>query len=121
MANHSQCKDNIYWGSSRLTGFNRIIYNLMTLGKYNSKFEGHEKNSEYFWGDLCKNKIQYVRNFVFNDINTLKVCPIMPYHDQKKPFVKNWFASSNGINLKKVNNLLSESNQDSLIESGGAS
>ena len=34
--------------------------------------------------------------------------------------MKNWFASSNGINLKKFNNLLSESNQDSLIESGGA-
>ena len=120
MANHSQCRENIYWGSHRLTGLNKLFYNLITFGKYNNKFRGHDKNSKYFWGDLCKDKIRYVRNFVFNDINTLSMCPYMPYHDMKRPYVNYWFASSNGINLNKFNYLLSESNQDALIESGGA-
>ena len=43
MANHSQCKDNIYWGSSRLTGFNRIIYNLMTLESTILNLKGMKK------------------------------------------------------------------------------
>lgn len=120
MANHSQCIDNIYWGSYRLTGINRLIYDVITFGKYSSKFKGHQNDSKYFWGDYCQEKIKYVRNFVFSDINTLKMCPFMPYHDEKKPFVNYWFASSNGHNVTAFNKLISESNQDRLVELGGA-
>jgi len=79
MANHSANRENIYWGSHRLSGSRRVIYNLLTLFKSNKFYKGHDESSPYFWGDLCKEYITYVRNFVFSDINTLKCCPYMPY------------------------------------------
>src|SRR5947209_2288232 len=75
MANHSGCNEAIYWGNCRLTGINQVVYNLLHLNKYNGMFQGHVENSPLFWGDLCREKVKYVRNFVFGDINTLKQCP----------------------------------------------
>ena len=120
MANHSRCKNNIYWGDARLSGLQKNLYNLLTLGKNKNLFTGHDPGSKYFWGDICKKKIKYVRNFVFNEINTLKKCPQMPYYDKNKPFVNNWFASTNGINCNEFIKVISESNQDRLEEENGA-
>lgn len=120
LANHAGCKESIYWGSCRLTGFNKFIYNLLTKNRHNGLFQGHIEDSEYFWGDICKDKIQYVRNFVYQDINTLKACPIMPYYDPQRPFVNYWFSSSEGPDIIKFNECISEKNQDRLEEEGGA-
>ena len=120
MANHSTNKENIYWGSLRLSQSRKIIYNILTLFKKNKYYEGHNESSPYFWGDLCEENISYVRNFVFSDINTLKYCPYMPYQDLTKPFVKYWFSSSDGNNVKKFNNCTSDQNQDRLEKEGGA-
>jgi len=120
MANHSLCKNNIYWGDARFSGIEKLCYNLLTLGKNINFFKGHIPGSKYFWGDICEQKIKYVRNFVFNDINTLKKCPQMPYHDNKKPFVNNWFASTNGIHCNEFLKVISELNQDRLEQEGGA-
>jgi hypothetical protein len=76
--------------------------------------------SQFFWGDICKERIAYVRNFVFRDINTLKKCPFMPYHDKKKPYVRFWFSSSDGGNVSRFNDCIHERNQDRLEEEGGA-
>ena len=81
-------KENIYWGSQRLSGNRKIIYNILTFLKNNKYYEGHKESSPYFWGDFCKEYISYVRNFVFSDINTLKCCPYMPYQDLTKPWIK---------------------------------
>ena len=120
MANHYANQENIYWGPNRLTGFQRIIYNILTRFKWKNYFQGHDEMSSYFWGDLCKKHVTYVRNFVFSDINTLKCCPYMPYKDTTKPYVNYWFASTDGDNLKKFNRCLSNENQDRLEEEGGA-
>ena len=120
MANHSANEDNIYWGSHRLSGSRKLIYNIITRFKKNTLYKGHEKSSPYFWGDLCKEKITYVRNFVFSDINTLKKCPYMPYRDETKPYVNYWFASSEGNNVKMFNKCISDENQDQLETEGGA-
>ena len=120
MANHSANRENIYWGSHRLSGSRRVIYNLLTLFKSNKFYKGHDESSPYFWGDLCKEYITYVRNFVFSDINTLKCCPYMPYQDYTKPYVNYWFASSEGNNVKMFNKCISDENQDRLEEEGGA-
>jgi hypothetical protein len=61
-----------------------------------------------------------VRNFSFNEINTLKVCPQMPYHDPSRPFVRYWFASSNGSHVHPFCETLKEANIDRLVEEGGA-
>lgn len=120
MANHSSNKENIYWGADRLSGFRKIIYNILTRFKKNNYYKGQDSSSLYFWGDLCKKNITFVRNFVFSDINTLKKCPYMPYKDIGKPFVNYWFASSEGNNSKKFIKCISNENQDRLEKEGGA-
>ena len=120
MANHSENKENIYWGSDRLSGSRKFVYNILTLFKRNKYYLGHDNSSKFFWGDLCKQNIKYVRNFVFSDINTLKNCPFMPYKDQTKPFVNYWFASSEGNNAETFIKCISDKNQDRLEEEGGA-
>lgn len=118
--NHSCNEESMYWGDARLTGWRRLAYNLLTRFHSHSRFRGHVEGDRYFWGDLCKDKIKYYRNFVFRDINTLKMCPLMPYHDPTKPYVNNWFASSDGHDLATFNTCLSEENQDRLEAEGGA-
>ncbi|TAJ12112.1 hypothetical protein DMA11_14190 [Marinilabiliaceae bacterium JC017] len=117
--NHTGCDDSIYWGDERLRGINRMFYNVLTCFRNSGKFMGTLESSDLFWGDKCKEYIKYVRNFVYSDINTLKACPYMPYFDERKPFVNNWFASSEGANCHTFCQTISEINQDRLEEESG--
>ncbi len=118
-ANHSD-GEAIYWGESRLTGVNTWLYRLLNPSRGGGKHRCHIEGDEHFWGDLCRDRIRYYRNFVFSDINTLKACPIMPYHDPLRPYVNHWFASSEGSEVKTFCQCLSEENQDRLEREGGA-
>lgn len=120
MANHVGCREGIYNGSARLTGFNRGIYNAATFFRNHQRFRGHLKGDPLFWGDHCKNRIAYVRNFVIPEINTLSVCPFMPYHDPSRPWVNHWFASSEGANAASFVRCIDEASQDRLEADGGA-
>ena len=122
MANHTGCSESIYWGRARVSGTQRVIYDLLRLkpDRYNSVFHGHIETSPLFWGDLCRAKIKYVRNFALSDINTLKACPAMPYRDPARPYVNYWFAASEGPSLKSFTETMSEANQDRLAREGGA-
>jgi hypothetical protein len=120
MANHYN-RDAIYWGSARLTGsISRAVYGASTLSKNNNRFRGEIEGEPEFWGDLCRDRIEYCRNFVYADIDTLAVCPWMPYHDPLRPFVRNWYSAADGANIKNYLRMLTESNQDRLEEQGGA-
>ncbi len=118
--NHVGCRDSLYWGAARLSGFRRSIYHLLTRFQNRGISAGHLEDSDWFWGDLCKAHIKYVRNFVYSDINTLKMCPYMPYVDRQRPYVNYWFASSEGGDLETFNRMLSEAKQDRLEREGGA-
>jgi hypothetical protein len=118
--NHTGVEESIYWGDARLTGWRAGLYNLLTGFRNHGKYRGHVEGDRYFWGDLCRQKIKYYRNFTFRDVNTLKACPFMPYHDPLRPYVNFWFASSDGHDVRSFNRCLSESNQDRLEEEGGA-
>lgn len=120
LANHAGCLESIYWGNYRLTGVHETIYNLLHLNRRKGVFQGHVEGSPLFWGDVCKEKIKYVRNFVFAEINSLKACPHMPYHDPKREKVNYFFASSEGANVESFVSTLSEKNQDRLMAEGGA-
>jgi hypothetical protein len=120
MANHYNCDENIYFGSDRLTGIRRLAYNVLTGFRNHSRFVGHVPGQPLFWGDICRQRIKYVRNFVFADINTLAACPWMPYHDPERSFVNYWFASSEGAQVSSFNERLSEENQNRLEAEGGA-
>jgi hypothetical protein len=120
MANHSACEENIYWGADRLSGVRRIIYNLATRYKNSGRYRGQIETDPLFWGDLCRERIRYCRGFVYPEINTLSICPHMPYHDPDRPYVNYWYAAAEGPNIDSYLHLLSEPNQDRLEAEGGA-
>ncbi len=99
--NHATNGENIYWGQARLSGWRRTLYNLATRGKRRDISHGHVAGNPLFWGDLCQQRVRYVRNFVFDDLDALAVCPEQPYHDPNKPYVNFWFTSADGANLKR--------------------
>jgi hypothetical protein len=118
--NHAGNRENVYWGDRRLTGANALAYNVMNRFKGYRAYEGHIESSPLFWGDLCRERVRYVRNFVHSDINTLAYCPEMPYHDPARPCVNAWFASTEGADVDLFVDALSEAAQDRLEAEGGA-
>jgi len=103
-----------------MTGTPRLVYDLLTFYSRHGFSRGHVEGDRHFWGDLCRRWIKYVRNFVFADINTLKACPVMPYHDPLRPYANSWFASSDGATVVSLKRCLAEAAQDRLEEEGGA-
>ena len=119
-ANHTGVDESIYWADARLTGWRKYLYNVLTRFRHYGQFRGHIEGDKYFWGDLCRETIKYFRNFTYQDIDTLKACPCMPYHDPLKPYVNYWFASSDGHDVKSFNRCIAEDNQDRLEREGSA-
>jgi hypothetical protein len=117
--NHLGCQENMYWYDARLTSWRRGLYRALTLRRPNGVSRGHVEGDPLFWGDLCREHISYVRNFVFDELNTLAVCPEMPYHNAFRPFVNYWFASANGSSLRRFLGNFTFANLDRLIEEGG--
>lgn len=120
MANHYFAEEGIYWGDARVTGIQRLAYNLLTRWKNAARYRGHVEGDPLFWGDVCRAQIKYVRNFVFAEVNTLKACPFMPYHDPLRPFVNNWFAATEGANRRTFVRTLTQAALDRLEAEGGA-
>jgi taurine transport system substrate-binding protein len=119
LANHVGNLEAIYHGEERVTGVRRALYNVLTHGRRRRLFEGHVPGSPLFWGDLCAERVSYVRNFVYRDVDTLAACPQMPYRDSAKPYVAAWFAASEGANPESFVRTIGEAAQDRLEASGG--
>jgi len=117
--NHVGCLENIYWGDARLSGWRRHLYNLLTGGRRRELFRGHVEGDPLFWGDLCQERVRYVRNFVFDDLNMLALCPELPYHDAARPYVDFWFPSINGGSLECFLRNFTRTRVDRLVEDGG--
>jgi len=116
-ANHSMNTENIYWGRDRLDGsVLRWLYGRMTPWE---RFRGHEEGSEWFWGDVCRQRTRYVRNFTFDGIDTLKINPAMPYHDPRRPYVNLWFSSADGSDGRRFTELIREENVARLERENG--
>ena len=119
MANHYNAEA-IYWGSQRVTPPLRAVYTLATFGRTRGVHFGEVEGHPSFWGDICRERIEYCRNFVFSDINTLAACPWQPYRDPLRPYVNAWYASSEGANVMRFTQTIAEANQDRLEAEGGA-
>ena len=117
MANHYN-GDAMYWGEARLSGPARLIYKAVTRGR--KPHYGHIEGHPCFWGDVCRERIRYCRNFVFRTLNTLRACPFMPYTDPARPYVQAWFAASEGCNFDTFMTSCSDRALDRLEEEGGA-
>jgi hypothetical protein len=120
MSQHYLCRESVYWGADRVSGIRKAAYTALTLGRNRGISHGHKPGHPLFWGDLCREKVRYMRNFAFLNINTLQSCPEMPYHDPERPFVDLWYAATEGHNAERFINALSEENQDRLEAEGGA-
>lgn len=115
--NHSRNKDNLYWGHERFGCILRFLFRK--IKPKSGHFYGDKNSSEYFWGDFSKQHIKFIRNRVFNGINTLKYDPLMPFKEKKKLYSNYWFSSSDGHTIKEFNNLISKDNIDKLkLEKG---
>jgi len=116
---HARNIDNLYCGAHKLDiALFRILERLL----HRSDYQGHIKDSPYFWGDFLRSRIKYVR-LPFHTIpfpNTLKFNPTMPFHDPRRPFVSYWFASSDGSDCARFVKLLREENGLRLKRERGA-
>jgi len=118
-ANHSFNRENLYWGRDRIDQpLLRAAY-AASLRLPQDFYLGHRGGSPFFWGDLCAEHIEYVRNLTFADINLRNVNPSMPYRDPRRPYGNWWFSSSDAENADAFVELVSEENQDRLEQEGG--
>ena len=117
--NHGQNRENMYWGPKRFqTSLLRYIVRLVRRETLNS-YLGEVEGSEYFWGDVCKEYIQFVRGFTFSRLNMLEVNPEMPYRLPETRYVNYWFSTANAPNVHAFNRLLSYDEIDKLEHDGG--
>ena len=115
--NHSNNTENIYWGYERFSGLIRFIYKNLK-GRIAS--EGTNPGSDYFWGDVCKEKFRYIRNRTFNGINTLKEDKRLVYRESRKNKYSNyWFSSSDAMRIEQFLKLLTKENIDKLQNENG--
>lgn len=119
--NHVSNPDNLYWWDRRFEWpFSTIYRWYLHLRRRPLPAGGENIESPYFWGDLAKKNIRYIRNLTFNEINTLRRDPRMPYPINRKLQYSNmWFSSSDGQSVNEFTRLISPDNVDRLCDSGG--
>lgn len=116
---HEKNIENLYCGRHKLD-----LWPLRVLERFthNSDYQGHIDGSPYFWGDIAKQNIDYMRLpfHTLREINTLRINPSMPFYDPLRPYVNRWFASSDGADCHRFNKLLCRENIDRLVRERGA-
>ncbi len=118
-ANHSFNRDNLYWGVGRLDDPTlRLLYRV-AFRQAPDFYQGHCPWSSFWWGDLCSEQIEYVRNLTFSEINLLRVNPSMPYRDPGRPHVRWWFSATDAEDAEEFNHMLRPENQRRLEAEGG--
>ena len=88
---HSKNAENIYWEAK--VAPSRPLRRILSLYTRHHSL-GDEEGSPYFWGDVCHEKVKWIRLFRTRETNTLKVNPSMPYREAGKPFVRGWFSAT---------------------------
>jgi len=117
-SNHSANPDNLFWWENRFVWPINLIYKLFKNSTV--KRGGELQINNFFWGDLTKRHIRYIRNLTFNNINTIASDPKMPYQINKTAEFSNlWFSSSDGRTVNEFTELISPENIDHLAKDGG--
>ena len=120
-ADHSANTEALYWGAARLTGPRALAYRAAgpLLGEPRASSEGHDPASPYFWGDVCRDRIDYWRNFTFATSDVTELCP-GPYHDPKRPLVRWWYAATDAPHRDPFLEAIAPDRLDALERHGGA-
>jgi hypothetical protein len=118
-ANHAFNRENLYWGTGRVDQplLKALVQHALPTPE--GFYQGHVEGSPFWWGDLCRERVEYVRNLTFDEPNLLRVNPSMPYHDPARPWVRWWFSCSDAEDAGEFNRLLRPEQQDRLEAEGG--
>lgn len=117
-SNHSANPDNLFWWENRFVWPINLMYKL--LSERAAERGGESLINSFFWGDLAKRHIRYIRNLTFNGINTIASDQKMPYRINKMAEFSNlWFSSSDGGAVNEFTELISPANVDRLAKDGG--
>ncbi len=114
--NHALNRENLYWGEARWW-FPPFRW-AFAAGRQH-RFEGEVPGTPYFWGDLARERLRYVRRFTYKNINLMRVNPWMPYRVPGMNYVPYWFEGSDGGSIDQFEQLLSNENLDRLEDEGG--
>ncbi len=89
---HAKNADNIYW-QHKVVARGPLRW---ALGLYAREHQcsGEDPASPYFWGDLCRERVRYIRLMRTRRFDTLAVNPSMPYFEREKPYVAGWFSAT---------------------------
>lgn len=120
-ADHGGNREALYWGPARLSAPWSQLYRGSVRLSHPDRvaFEGHIPGNPHFWGDVCRDRVRYWRNFSFSDANLLRPCPVLPYHDPRRPYVSWWFPSTHAPSLAPLLDLLRPERLDRLEAEGG--
>jgi hypothetical protein len=118
-ANHGENRENLYWGPERFrTPLLRWV--VARLGRQpRGHYVGEREESEYFWGDLCARRFDYVRNFTFAELDLLAVNPEAPYRLASTPHVTHWFSTTAAPDVEDFRRLFTRAALDRLEAAGG--
>jgi hypothetical protein len=117
--NHGHNRENMYWGPRRFRTLPVRALSRLLMREHGGPFEGDRLGSRFFWGDTCRDVIQYVRNFTFEHLDVLEVDPGMPYHVASAPYVRYWFSTTDAPDVAAFNRVLSRKRIDQLAAAGG--
>jgi len=117
--NHGQNRENLYWGSKRFRTSALRALSRVLMRDAAGAYEGDEEGSRFFWGDICHDVIQYVRNFTFERLNLLQVDPGTPYRIESTPYVRYWFSTTDAPDVQAFNRVLSPERIDELVAADG--
>jgi hypothetical protein len=118
-ANHGFNRENLYWGPDRYqTPWLRyLLSRLSSQGK--ELFEGQSEGSDYFWGDLCEQHIEYVRGFTTTSLNLERFDPHTPYRLKDTPYVRFWFSTTDAPDADSFKGRMTVAALDRLEAEGG--
>ena len=118
--NHGRNIDNIYWGLGRYQSPPiRLTVNILQRFIKAQQYAGHLNGSHYFWGDLCRERFKYVRNFTFNKLDISNIPPGHPYRIRSTPYVNFWFSTADAPDVNSFNQLVNKESVDEMISNGG--
>ncbi len=115
--------ESIYWGSRRLVFPLNYVFEIISLFSSNIPnshiYQGENTDSIYFWGDICKEKVEFIRNLVFPSINLFNITPNVIHKRSRTKFVNNWFISCEAPDVTSFVKLLSNENIEKLLNENG--
>lgn len=118
--NHGHNRENIYWGAKRYhTSLFRALMRTYARRKGLTVCSGDERESPYFWGDLCQQHFRFVRNFTFPCINPHAIAPVTPYRIASTPFVNHWFSTADAPDVEHFCQVVTRASVDQLHREHG--